>query len=469
MAAPYKRVKLAVPDRLNIQFYTAEGEAIGTELDIESSVSPSQMQALLNALRQSEDRYSFYLGTHQILETLQETCSSAEITGEGIVPITFFKADRFRVNEIFRNTETIKGHTEAIVALQFSGDGKRLATGSGDTTIRIWDLDTATPEFTLNGHKHWVIVIAWSPNGAKLASASVDGGIMVWDTTTSPPSSIKLAGHKKYVSSLTWKPVHRDSTCSFIASSSKDMTVKVWNTVTGHLVVTLGGHSKQVNKVLWGGEGYLYTASQDRTIRVWSETDWRCIRELKGHGHWVNHLSLSTDFALRCGGFDPSKSEDLHNPQDHYNKILGQGERLVSCSNDYTMFLWKPTETAQPIARMTGHQQLVYQALFSPDSQYIISCSNDKSIRIWNGFTGQFIRRLLGHISPVYVLSWCPDSRLFVSCSKDSTIKIWSVNEDKAKMNLPGHSDEVYAIDWSPDGSRIASGSKDCYMRIWCN
>ena len=135
----------------------------------------------------------------------------------------------------------------------------------------------------------------------------MDETILLWNVTANPSTCTKLGGHKKYVSSLTWQPVHKDSACSLVASSSKDMTVKIWNTLTGHLVVTLGGHAKQVNKIIWGGEGYLYTASQDRTIRVWSETDFRCIRELKGHGHWVNHLSLSADFALRCGDYDTTK------------------------------------------------------------------------------------------------------------------------------------------------------------------
>lgn len=154
---------------------------------------------------------------------------------------------------------------------------------------------------------------------------------------------------------------------------------------------------------------------------------------------------------------------------ERYQQIIGtEGERLVSGSDDFTLFLWKPSENKTPITRMTGHQQLVNHILFSPDSRYIASASFDKKIKIWCGKTGRFLHTLSGHVNSVYQVSWSADSMFIISASKDSTLKLWSLkNPKKCIETLAGHADEVYSVDWSPDGTQVASGSKDRMIKIW--
>ena len=85
-----------------------------------------------------------------------------------------------------------------------------------------------------------------------------------------------------------------------MASSSKDGDMRIWETkgAEGTCIKIMTGHTASVTKVLWGGEGLLYTASQDRTIKVWDAKFGNAISELKGHAHWVNTLALSTDYVL---------------------------------------------------------------------------------------------------------------------------------------------------------------------------
>ena len=244
-------------------------------------------------------------------------------------------------------------------------------------------------------------------------------------------------------------------------------------------------HTSCVTCVKWGGEGLIYTASQDRTIIVWAISELsddghgvgnfsaKVIRQLKNHGHWVNSLALSNEHLLRTGGFDHTvKAEGFSSEKESYEasvKRYGEmkkKELLVSGSDDFTMYLWSATDSNKPLARMTGHQQLINSVAFSPDGLYIASGSFDKSVKIW-GRDGTFVATLRGHVGSVYSVVWSADSRMVLSGSKDSTVKLWSMKTKRLSEDLPGHADEVFCIDWDPSGGSAASGGKDRVLRIW--
>lgn len=109
-----------------------------------------------------------------------------------------------------------------------------------------------------------------------LATGGHDGHVRLWNPQTGKPLSDALKGHSKWITSLAWEPAHlaSDTTKSpRLASSSKDGTVRIWNTANMKLEFSLGGHSASVNVVRWGGEGLIYTGSSDRTVKVWSGKD----------------------------------------------------------------------------------------------------------------------------------------------------------------------------------------------------
>lgn len=166
------------------------------------------------------------------------------------------------------------GHSSPILCAAFSPTGSKLATGSGDCTARLWDLDTETPSHTLQGHKGWVLCVEWEGRERRLATGGHDGHVRLWDPKTGSAIGEALRGHTKWVMSLAWEPIHINAVSPRLASSSKDGTVKVWDTTSRKLEYTLGGHTASVNVVKWGGggiggKGVLYTASSDRTARVW--------------------------------------------------------------------------------------------------------------------------------------------------------------------------------------------------------
>ncbi|KAH8173655.1 WD domain, g-beta repeat domain-containing protein [Sarocladium implicatum] len=386
----------------------------------------------------------------------------------------------FKVQAVTRMAHRVPGHGEAILAVQFSpANSARLATGSGDKTARILDADTGTSKYTLAGHTHWVLCVAWSPDGERLATGSMDKSVRLWDPNTGKAVGSPLTGHAKWITNIAWEPYHlwKDGTPR-LASASKDATIRTWVVNTGRTEHVLSGHRSSVSCVKWGGTGLIYSASHDKTVRVWDAEKGTLVHTLSAHAHWVNHLALSTDFALRTSFYDhtPTPADDASRREkakerfEKAAKIQGKvAERLVSASDDFTMYLWDPSQGTKPVARMLGHQKQVNHVTFSPDGSLIASAGWDNHTKIWSARDGKFINTLRGHVGPVYQCSFSADSRLLVTASKDTTLKVWSMASHKLAADLPGHQDEVFAVDWSPDGQRVGSGGKDKAVRLWRN
>lgn len=381
----------------------------------------------------------------------------------------------FRVREVRRCSSSLSGHSAPILCAAFSPTGRLLATGSGDHTCRLWDLSTEMPKDRLVGHTGWLLCIEWDGCERLLATGSMDATVRIWDPLTGKPIGDSLKGHSKWITSLSWEPIHLNSKTTRLASSSKDGTVRVWNPRSGRTEYTLGSHTASVNVVRWSGQGILYTASSDRTVKCWDAQNGKLIRTLSEHSHWVNTLALNTDYILRTGPFDHTGSGvSLTDDQSQelalkrYKAFTATNtELLISGSDDHTMFLWSPLSSKKSIARLTGHQKQVNHVSFSPDGRYLASAGFDNHVKLWEGKTGKFITTLRGHVAAVYRLSWSCDSRLLVSASKDSTLKLWDLRTHKIKVDLPGHTDEVYCVDFVAD--KVASGGRDKVVKIWKN
>lgn len=195
----------------------------------------------------------------------------------------------FRVLDAAGNTR-FEHRGEVIEACAWSPDGRRIATGGHDGTVRVWSADTGTELMSLAEHQDWVGRIAWSASGRLLASTSDDRTCRLWDVTEHRQLTV-LRGHDNYVDDVAWAPDELR-----LATASGDWTAVVWDAVTGRRIDTLKGHEGRVRAVAWSPEGrFIATGSDDRTVRVWSCATFEEIAVVGVHQDKVTSVAWSRD------------------------------------------------------------------------------------------------------------------------------------------------------------------------------
>ncbi|KAK3807633.1 MAG: hypothetical protein J3Q66DRAFT_374382 [Benniella sp.] len=412
--------------------------------------------------------------------------------------------------------QTFTGHARGVLSVMYSPNGDMIVSGSRDSTVRLWDVETGDTLHILIGHSGTVSSVAYSPRGNMIASAGYDKTVRIWDMDTEE-CRYTLSGHEGVVASVAFSP-----DCNFIASGSHDKTIRLWDATTGvcsHVMkrpqsglvysiafsprgdmisaanrsdivlwdlktgnsrLHLTGHSHSVKSVAYSPRGDLIaSAGADGTIRVWDIEAGVCCHIMTGHSETITGVAFSPDANQLVSSssdetvrlWDARTVASHHNSANPSNEILDikfspHGGQFATCSSDGTIQLWD-VESGSCHNISIGHEIKTISITYSPQGDVLASPSANSTLTLWDGRTGNPLQTFTGHNDRVNAVAFSPQGDQVASASDDHTTRLWNIGTGKCLRTLTGHTDNVLRTVYSPRGHQVASGGLDSTVRIW--
>jgi WD40 repeat protein len=294
---------------------------------------------------------------------------------------------------------TLRGHTEEVPCVAISPDGKTLASGSLDDTIRLWDLASGKELASLKVRDKWASSVAFSPDGRTLASGINSDLVRLWDVTTRKPTILRREGYHDVEPVVVFS-----SDGKLLASAGKAPCIpeiRLWDVTACKQIATLEDNdSEDTEAVCFSADGKTLTSVGRRYgIKVWD-------------------VATGKNTATRK--LDRINSHPTFSPD---------GKTLATASGD-KIKLWD-VATGKEQAVFKGHARVALSLVFSPDGKTLASGSEDKTIKFWDVATGKELATLKGHTDEVLSLAFSPDGKTLVSGSADKTIKVWDIAKTK--------------------------------------
>ncbi len=326
---------------------------------------------------------------------LEEAARQAPQETELQEPLRLARSRSLATRRFLRNFE---GHNSYVSSVCLSQDGLWALSGSGDSTLRLWEVATGRCLRVFEGHTSYVSSVCLSPDGRWALSGSGDNTLRLWEVTTGRCLRI-FEGHTKGISSVCLS-AETDNTgiARWALSGSWDKTLRLWEVATGRCLKVFEGHTKEVLSVYLSNDGkWALSGGGDNTLRLWEVDTGRCLRIFEGHIKGVMSVCLSANQRWALSG-----------------------------SLDKTLALWE-VDTGRCLRVFEGHTNYVTSVHLSADGRWALSGGGDNTLRLWEVDTGRCLRTFQGHTDWVTSAYLSRDGRWALSGSGDRTLRLWEL------------------------------------------
>ncbi|MEO0840110.1 MAG: NACHT domain-containing protein [Cyanobacteria bacterium J06643_5] len=318
-----------------------------------------------------------------------------------------------------------------------------------------------------------VLSVAFSPDGKLLATASDDGAVRLWETT-SGCLIMSLKEHFNSVLSIAFSPDGKT-----IATGSYDKTIKIWDINTQQCLITLQAHDSGVRSLSFSPDGKtIATGSYDKTIKIWDIKTRQCLITLQAHESGVRSLSFSPDGKIIASGshdktiklWDVQTGKCIQILQGHKFRVksvsFSPDGHMLASNGEQTMKFWN-VQTGKCLHTIEAHSIEISSVAFSPQSQIVASVGVDSKVRLWDANTGECVRTLEGHSVEVFSVAFSPDGQQVATGSRDQTVKLWDIQTGECIKTTQGYGVEIFSVAFSPNNKILASGGRDKTVKLW--
>lgn len=373
------------------------------------------------------------------------------------------------------------GHSGSIECLAISPDMKYLASGSHDTTIKIWEFPSGRLLRTLYGHKKWVRDISFTPNGRYIVSGGRDSTINIWNVSTGDlVRSIILSKKKCTIYSIAVSP---DG--NYIVSGNSDRTIKIWELATGRLLLTLEDtDGEEPLNVQISPDGKYIIGILYYSVKIWDLKTGEIVktqktaltsRALSDKGDILVSLDIEEGI-VKIFNLDLGKIETeikLSSKNNFFSKIfLPLDGRYLFIAYGYldkgSIEVWD-LKTKTCLGRLKGHNYVVNSLILTSDMKYIISGARDSQIKIWELGTWSLLHTIKGgsfHLRDLSEITSDGNYLIAIDRNNANNITFWQLSDGIKSRTVP-FPNQIRGMKMTSDGKYLIISDSKNIVYLW--